>query len=955
MKLRSPLFRKHLIIFVVLAGFLLLASGMANLYFSWQESRDAFLDLQRERAQMAADGIAQRVAEVVRQIGTSVSLKPGQDAIAYREHEIRMLRQLPAISDILLLDHDGRELLRLSRNGADAVGSKTDYSRSAAFQEARTGQPYFSPTYLGGDNEPHMTIAVAAEPEAADVTVAEIDLRFLLNGLERSAVAGRVYVTDARGQVIAFADPELKLQKAEPASPANDIVAQAMVVPLGWKILIEPSSTAALVPLSVLTSRSVTLLLVGLLLAVAAGLLMACRTTKPIFVLQESVERITQTVLTENSDSGGANELDMLTDRFRQLAQRLQEEQAQLERRVDERTRAAEHARQRLSDMIDALPLAVFQFRETADGEFDFTFVSENVRDVLGVSAAEIMEDKQARWRTTLPEDRLVIEPLLRRAHAARQLSEFHQRVQIGGATRWIRSCTSAPRQVGGGWIWNGYWLDETQARRREEEMQKGREEAESLARARSAFLSNISQEIRIPLNSIISLSHQALKTELTESQFDCVNKIHQAGSDLFGIINDILDFARIDAGKLVLESTSFRLGQVIDNVAAIVGPVAAGKGLALTFNVPPNLPSNLIGDPLRLEQILVNLVRNAIDFTERGEVTVRVERVYSMDIQTMLRFVVRDTGIGMTVEQRERLFQILPREDLAGVRKQGGVGLGLIICKRLVEMMGGAMAVESKYGFGSLFSFTARFGLGKDNAAPPNSGIDGMRVLLVEDNALNQQVAAELLEVAGAQVDVADNGRIALDKLKSDAQFDIVLMDLQMPEMDGFEATAALRSDPAFAELPVLALTAHGTDQDRARCFNVGMNDHLSKPIVPHVLIGALKRWDRRTPAQRSERQANKPASVARQGAAAAANRIQAGGRVVGRISKETFQQLVGYLSSGDCVALDCFAAHRDELTSALGRHAEQLEQAIGRSDFETALGLLDKAMTRLDFGFGR
>ncbi|WP_052452236.1 hybrid sensor histidine kinase/response regulator [Noviherbaspirillum autotrophicum] len=923
MKPSSTLFRKHLINFVALAGLLLLACGAAVLYLSWQDSRDAFLNLQRERAEAAADGIAQRLSGLVHQIGASAPLQPGQDAIAHRTHEITVLRQLPGISDILLLDHEGRELLRMPRAGSQADGSKTDYSLSAAFQAARSGQPYISPVYSGGDHEPHITIAMAAGPEAG-VTVAEIDLRFLLDGLSRIAASGPVYVADAHGQAIALADPELKLQKAGLAYPMADMDAQAMVAPLGWKVSIEAA------PLSTLATLGVALLLAGLMMAATAGLMMANRMKRQVAVLRAKHEQ-----------------LERRAAHFEHAAQDAQQEK-----------QAAELAHTHLRDMIDALPLAVYQYREAANGESGFTFVSKNARGVLGVEAAAIMADKQARWRTTLPEDRVVIEPVLQQALAARQPVDSHQRVQVGGATRWVRSCTAMPRQVDRGWIWNGCWLDETTARRREEDMQKGREEAENLARARSAFLCNISQEIRAPLNSIIGLSQLALNVDLTAPQRDCIGKIHQAGTDLSAAINDILDFARIDAGKLVLASADFRLDHVIDNVAAAFGRAAAGKGLALTFSVPRSLPRALRGDPLRLEQILANLAGNAIKFTERGEVAVRVERVYSTDTHVMLRFVVRDTGIGMSDRQRERLFEMPPREGRAGAN--GSIGLGLIICRRLVDMMGGAIAVESRPGAGSTFCFTARFGLGTAEAQP-DDGIDGMRVLLVEDNALNQQVVAELLEGAGAQVNVAGNGRIALEKLKSDAPFDVVLMDLQMPEMDGFEATATLRSDPALAELPVLALTAHGTQQDRARCIAAGMNDHLTKPVVPHVLIDALKRWgwrarqDRQGAAAAGRPQPEHAFWHTPPRVAAMKGGTPADGRAAGRISKETFQQLVGYLSSGDRVALDCFAAHRDELACALGRKVEQLEQAIGASDFETALGLLDNVMTRLDFGFGR
>ncbi|HWJ95663.1 MAG TPA: cache domain-containing protein, partial [Telluria sp.] len=291
MKPRSTLFRKHLINFVVLAGFLLLASGTISLYFSWQDSREAFLELQRMRAEAAADGIAQRLSGIVSQIGASAPSPATANDVASRAHDIGLLRQLPAISDVLLLDREGREQLRMPRAGSETAGSKTDYSRSAAFQQARVGQPYFSPVYLGADNEPRITIAMATAPEGTSIIVAEIDIRFLLDGLGRIASDGPVYVADAHGQVIALADPELKLQKTGLALPAMDADAQAMVAPLGWKVAITIPSGAALVPLPALAARSAALMLIGLLAMAAAGMAMIRRAARQVSALQEEQEQ----------------------------------------------------------------------------------------------------------------------------------------------------------------------------------------------------------------------------------------------------------------------------------------------------------------------------------------------------------------------------------------------------------------------------------------------------------------------------------------------------------------------------------------------------------------------------------------------------------------------------------------------------------------------------------------
>ncbi|HEY6290016.1 MAG TPA: PAS domain S-box protein [Terriglobia bacterium] len=578
----------------------------------------------------------------------------------------------------------------------------------------------------------------------------------------------------------------------------------------------------------------------------------------------------------------------------------------------------------------------------------------------------------------------------------------FAYKRPIDGRIAWVHALGHVSRDANGKPTdMYGVSQDISEFKGLEKDLVTAKDAAEAATKSKSEFLANMSHELRTPMNAIIGMTHLALKTDLSRKQADYLTKVKNAAHSLLGIINDILDFSKIEAGKLDMERTDFQLEDVLNNLSNMVGQKAQEKSLEFLIDPQHDIPPHLIGDPLRLGQILINLVNNAIKFTERGEVLVTVRVEEQLTDRIKLKFAVRDNGIGMTPQQSARLFQAFSQADTSTTRKYGGTGLGLSISRRLVELMDGSIWVESQPGVGSTFHFTVCFGIGSGEerkrfipelagirvlvvddkahareilteslrvfalrADSVSSGADaireiaaadsqdpyrlvlmdwympgldgleasriikrndrlqniprivivtafgredirtraeeigldgyllkpvnasqlydtlvdlfgisgaaeqskrdesreydatGIRILLVEDNEVNQQVATELLESAGAIVTVANHGAEAVRLLTAGdgaPSFDLVFMDLQMPDMDGFTATKLLRNDPRLRKLPIIAMTAHALVEERQRCLDAGMNDHVSKPIDPDALFATLSRWAK-TPAVKAD-----------------------------------------------------------------------------------------------------
>ena len=532
-------------------------------------------------------------------------------------------------------------------------------------------------------------------------------------------------------------------------------------------------------------------------------------------------------------------------------------ERREAEREIHRANAQAESARQQLVAMSEALPLAMFQMVVHPDGSLRYTFVGSRVEQILGVQRKQLMDDSSLRWRHVHPDDRELVRDTLvaasrRVCHGEGERSvEMVARVVLNGQPHWVLSSAhAAPLLADGTVIWNGFYQDITERKRAEEAVRAARQKAEEATQAKSDFLANMSHEIRTPMNGILGMAHLCMKTDLTPRQCDYLQKIDRSAHSLLGIINDILDFSKIEAGKLTMERVEFALEEVFENLTSVVGMHAHEKGLEVLFRIASDTPLHLVGDPLRLQQVLVNLCSNAVKFTKQGEVVVSVNPARIDDDEVELEFAVSDTGIGMTPDQQSRLFRPFTQADSSTTRKFGGTGLGLSISLRLVELMSGQLRLESELGKGSTFRFSARFGR-QDRAARPHhlAAVDlrGTRVLVIDDNSTSREILKETLEAMAFEVTLATSAREGLAKLTTaDASdpFQLVLMDWEMPALDGLTAAWIIRETTSLQQRPKLILmTAYGSELMSNQAEQAGLLGVLVKPISNSSLFNTIMR----------------------------------------------------------------------------------------------------------------
>ena len=533
--------------------------------------------------------------------------------------------------------------------------------------------------------------------------------------------------------------------------------------------------------------------------------------------------------------------------------------------------------------------------------EFENTVLCRNGRQLLIAWRNTSMTDKHGRIVGTLSSGMDITE----RKRAERELRELNEHL-------------------------------EERVEQRTRELTQAKQLAESASRIKSEFLANMSHEIRTPLNSILGMAHLAMNTEADSRNRDYLKKIQFSGEHLLGIIDDVLDFSKLVAGKLKIDTADFELSRVLESVNNMVAGKAAAKGLELVFDIDAKICANLRGDPLRLVQVLVNYADNAVKFTEKGRVTLRAKKIGENETSCLVRFEVQDTGIGMSAAEQAKLFQPFQQLDTSSTRQYGGTGLGLAICKQLAAVMkDGEIGVESIPGQGSTFWFSLRLDKAWWSSRAEKQGrmdvppallatISGARILLVENNLFNQQVGTEFLENAGVTVCVAQNGKEAMDLLAHDT-FDCVLMDIQMPVMDGFETTRQIRANPALAGMRVIAMTASASNRDRERCMGAGMDDFISKPFKPYTFYAVIARC----------LSGQIPASVT---PAAAAEKVTwAGDPVAGDTGIMDFRVLAE-LMGGNKLKMREFAL---KFLASVRQDMAEVEAALERKD-RAALGVL-------------
>jgi signal transduction histidine kinase len=767
------LFVKYVVLFFAVVLVALITNGAFEVWFSYQEYKSSLIRIQREQAEAAAAKIGQFIREIEAQVGWTTQLPWSAGTLEQRRFDgVRLLRQVPAITELSQLDATGHEQMRVSRLAMDVLGSQIDYSKDPKFTEAVAHKVYYGPVYFRRESEPYMTLSLAGTRRDAGVSVAEVNLKLIWDVVSQIKVGkhGHAYVVDSQGRLIAHPDislvlrntdlsqlaqvqaaqarargaPADQVQEAEEVRGRRVLTAYAPVAPLGWFMFVELPIEEAYAPLYATLYRSFLLLLAGLLLALIAGLFLARKMVVPIQALRVGAARLGAGDLGQRISIKTGDELEGLADQFNDMAGKLQDSYADMENKVETRTqelaqsvgelRALGEVSQAVNSTIDletVLNTIVTKAAQLAGTEAGAIYVYDEAQNEFRLRATYGMSEELI---TAMQDQHASISEAVSDLTAAREPNQVADlldqpsapvnaiMIKAGYRARLLVPLLAPDCPVGalvvrrrepGEFPKNTVDLLQTFAAQSALAIQNARlfskigqksQQLEVASQHKSQFLANMSHELRTPLNAVLGYTELILDSiygEVPEKARTTLERIQSNGRHLLGLINDVLDLSKIEAGQLTLSLTDYSIKGVVHNVYGAVESLATSKNLALKVELPKDLPP-AHGDERRLTQVLLNLVGNAIKFTDTGEVAIRTSIANGS-----FTVAVHDTGPGIAERDQGKIFEEFQQADSSITKQKGGTGLGLAIAKRIIEMHGGRLWVQSELGHGSTFAFT--------------------------------------------------------------------------------------------------------------------------------------------------------------------------------------------------------------------------------------------------------
>jgi signal transduction histidine kinase/DNA-binding response OmpR family regulator len=913
---RSRLFIKYVALLVAVVVLALLANGAFEIWFSYQEHKASLIGIQREQAEGAASKIEQFITEINSQVGWTTQLPWSDSTLDQRRFDaLRLLRQVPAITELAQIDASGHEQLRVSRLTMDVVGSGIDYSTKPEFTQAVAHKVYYGPVYFRRESEPYMTLSLAGTRRDTGVSIAQVNLKLIWDVVSKIKVGqrGRAYVVDADGRLIAHPDISLVLrntdmsklaqvrsaraagsgdavQESEDITGNRVLTAYAQVTPLGWLVFVETPVAEAYAPLYASIQRTGYVLFGALLLAFIAGMFLARRMVVPIQALRAGAARIGSGDLSQRISIRTGDEVEALADQFNDMASKLQESYADLEQRVEDRTHELSQALEQQTATADVLKIIS---RSTFDLRTVFEILVESIARLCRVEQAAILRLVDGQFHIIAAHGSDEFKQYMQNHPIAIDRSSVSGRAALEGRTVQVADVLADPeyakhetQRVGGFRTVLGVPLMRAGAAigavlltRSEvepftqqqidlittfadqaviaianvtlfDEIQDKSRQLEQASQHKSQFLANMSHELRTPLNAIIGYSEILQEDAVDLGQDNLVTdlkKIESAGRHLLGLINDILDLSKIEAGKMDIYLEDVEIVPLLEEVRSIIVPMAEKNANVLEYRLADNLGS-MRTDRTKLKQSLLNLFSNGSKFTENGRLTLDVKR-FETD-KPMVSFAVSDTGIGMTEEQLGRLFQAFNQADASTTKKYGGTGLGLAITRNFCQLLGGNVTVTSKPGEGSTFTIVlpdspVAPAPAKATDAPPLSvEVDSApTVLVVDDDPTARELLSANLKGAGYRLLQASNGDEALSLARS-TRPDAITLDVMMPKPDGWDVLSALKADADLRDIPVVIVTMLS---DRGIGLSLGAVEVLTKPVERAQLTALIHNLVRR------------------------------------------------------------------------------------------------------------